>query len=138
MKRIVVVLLCFFSLIGVCSCGLFYSDEPAPALVLPQSSEIAKVELQKEGVWQEVEDEESVLALLKNAEPTTRESVNDSPYAETYYALCVQGEEERLVFGYLYERESFFGLISKWYFEVPYYGIYEVQEEHLSKVIEKK
>ena len=128
-KKLLAILLtlavCLFS-----SCRLFYADEPAPNLKIPNREEIT-------GVYDVVtsslrEDEESIekaIAFLLSAVPTRYESVNDAPYADSYYALSLETTEGSEFFGYFYEEKRVFGLISKWYLEMPYSGIYEVSED---------
>ena len=128
-KKILAVLLTF----AVCllsSCRLFYADEPAPALNIPSKAEIIGVyDVLTSELLEDEESIENALAFLLSAVPTRYESVNDNPYADCYYALSLETTEGCEFFGYFYEEKQFFGLVSKWYLEMPYSGIYEVSED---------
>ena len=56
--------------------------------------------------------------LLKDAKPTHRQSVNDSPYADGYYAVTLESETMENGPFYVYEDGK------KTYIEFPYEGIY--------------
>ena len=118
------VAVCLFS-----SCGLFYKDEPAPILQIPSKEEITGVFVSSLDAKQDEESIEKAIAFLSSTVPTRYESVNDRPYAEPCYTFWIETAEEITCMGYFYEEKDFFGIKSKWYFEIPYYGIYEVSEE---------
>ena len=135
-KLLVVVLtliVCLFS-----SCRLFYADEPAPALKIPSKAEIIGVyDVSTSEIRADEESIENALAFLLSAIPTRYESVNDNPYSDCYYALSLETTKGSEFFGYFYEEKQFFGLVSKWYLEMPYYGIYEVSEECALALLEE-
>ena len=135
-KLLVVVLtliVCLFS-----SCRLFYADEPAPVLQIPSKEEITGVCVKTSlEVRTDEESIENAIAFLQSAVPTRYESVNDTPYADCYYGLSLETTEGSEFFGYFYEEKRVFGLISKWYLEMPYSGIYEVSEECALALLEE-
>lgn len=64
---------------------------------------------------------DDILVYLKKAKPTRSISVSESPGTTPYY--CVEVEtKERLYIYYIYEKKS------KVYVEVPYYGVYIIDE----------
>ena len=135
-KLLVVVLtliVCLFS-----SCRLFYADEPAPVLQIPSKEEITGVCVKTSlEVRTDEESIENAIAFLQSTVPTRYESVNDTPYAEPCYFFCLETTEGRMFRGFFYEEKSFLGLVSKWYFEMPYSGIYEVSEERALALLEE-
>ena len=137
-SKIAVLLLALLTISLFSSCRIFYTDEPAPALNIPSKEEITGVCIQS--TLEPLEDEDSIdkaIAFLSSATPTRFESVNDSPYADCYYALYLETAEGSEFFGYFYEEKRVFGLISKWYLEMPYSGIYEVSTECALALLEK-
>ena len=126
--------------VAVCllsSCRLFYKDEPAPALNVPSKEEITGVFVSSLDAKQDEESIEKAIAFLSSTVPTRYESVNDRPYAEPCYTFWIETAEEITYMGYFYEEKDFFGIKSKWYFEIPYYGIYEVSEECALALLEE-
>jgi hypothetical protein len=136
-KKLVVLVLTFVVCL-LSSCRIFYTDKPAPTLKIPNKTDITGVCV---GMNLETrEDEESIekaIAFLLSATPTRYESVNDTPYADCYYGLSLETTEGSEFFGYFYEEKRVFGLISKWYLEMPYSGIYEVSEDCVLALLEK-
>ena len=132
------VIACLFS-----SCGLFYADEHAPVLEIPSLEEIESVYIGVgycgDGTARTDEEiKQKAIAFLESAIPTKRESVNDTPGREVYYRFYINGAEKQyLCGGYFYEDKSLFGLVSKWYYEIPYNGIYEVSKECALALLEK-
>jgi hypothetical protein len=121
------------------SCGLFSNDEPAPTLEIPRIEEITGVYIHSSvDVIADEETIERAVALLESAIPTTRWSVNDVPNYEPMYFFALQVEEgmSSLFRGYIYEVERYFGLVSDWYFEIPYYGVYEVSTDCVLALLE--
>lgn len=123
------------------SCGLFYADEPAPKIEITDKPMVlsAVVRQYKDGfaVADSIEVQTHIaIEFLQNAVPTKRESVNDTPASSTVYKLVLEMEEnEAYKIGFIYEVERLFGLYSQWYYEIPYYGIYEVSEESVTSII---
>lgn len=58
------------------------------------------------------------------AVPTRIPSVNEIPYAESYYTVMFK-DEFIVPFGYIYETKS------KAFWEVPYLGVYKLDKEVL-------
>ena len=135
---IAITIACLFS-----SCGLFYADDPAPELEIPKIKEIESVYIgvgyHSDGIARTDEEiKQKAIDFLQSAIPTKRESVNDTPNREVYYRFYINGAEKQyLCGGYFYEDKSLFGLVSKWYYEVPYNGIYEVSKECALALLEK-
>ncbi|WP_312046262.1 DUF5301 domain-containing protein [Anaerotignum sp.] len=75
-------------------------------------------------VYTEKEDVEEISNYIASAKPTRKISMNDTPYNKPYYKIDMEtdGGIYRI---YLYEDNS------NMYIELPYYGIYVVDEKIL-------
>lgn len=69
----------------------------------------------------DVKDYKVLLSGIINSVPTIKKSVNDRPYAENYYTLTVNTENEQYTY-FIYRNGS------RCYIEKPYEGIYKVHE----------
>ena len=119
------------------SCGLFYRNDPAPPPYLPNRTEITSVRVSSYPnmtLLSSSEEIDFVLAILFNATPTKIESVNDTPNAEDLYGIQILAGESSTLF-YLYKRERYLGLVTQWYIEQPYRGIYEISEEDANSLL---
>ena len=120
------------------SCGLFYTDEPASPY-LPDRTEVTDVRIypypngNDDTLLASNEEIDFVIAILSNATPI-RESVNDSPNADDLYCIQILAGESSTRF-YLYKRERWLGLVTQWYIEQPYRGIYEISEEEANSLL---
>ena len=118
-KRILIIL----SIIIVAIAAVFvknYNDSKLPApIVVPTDIELVKIE--HDHAEEHCFDKEWISGLeglLKDAKPTHRQSVNDSPYADDYYAVTFESETMDNDPFYVYEDDK------KTYIEFPYEGIY--------------
>ena len=118
-KRILIIL----SIIIVAIAAVFvknYNDSKLPApIVVPTDIELVKIE--HDHAEENCFDKEWISGLeglLKDAKPTHRQSVNDSPYADDYYAVTFESETMDNDPFYVYEDDK------KTYIEFPYEGIY--------------
>ena len=129
MKKLCV--LAMASLLTFSSCALLNTEE-APAPILPETALGVSVCLGFDATnHTAIMDNgkiEQVISIIETATPTKRQSVNDTPYADEVYCVRFIGEEEYIP-TYLYQDERLFGLISHWYLEQPYHGIYEITKE---------
>ena len=127
MKKLCV--LAMASLLTFSSCALLNTEE-APAPILPETplgvSVCSKVETNPKQIL-DAEKTEQVISIIESATPTKRQSNNDTPYADEVYVIQFITQEESLP-TYLYQKESLFGLISHWYLEQPYHGVYEISQ----------
>ena len=128
MKKLCI--LAMASLLTFSSCAMLDFEE-APAPILPETplgvSVCLNVETNPKQIL-DAEKTEQVISIIESATPTKRQSNNDTPYADEVYCVRFIGEEEYIP-TYLYQDERFFGLISHWYLEQPYHGIYEISED---------
>ena len=127
MKKLCV--LAMASLLTFSSCALL-NTEDAPAPILPETplgvSVCSNVETNPKEIL-DAEKTEQVISIIESATPTKRQSNNDTPYADEVYVIQFITQEESLP-TYLYQKKSFFGLISHWYLEQPYHGVYEISQ----------
>lgn len=137
MKKITIFLLTVLFLLSLSSCYLFYSDSTPPYLDFKDST--VKIEISdKSGVSRTLTDSaeiEEILSVLKKAEPTRRESVNDTPAKDEYWVIRVIFAESTDTL-YLYKSNRFFGIVSSWYVERPYSGIYEIREQDAKSILD--
>jgi hypothetical protein len=128
---LILLITCAFTLSGC----IFHEDRPAPTIQL-SSADLVNLQYYKhpdeEIFYADTQDEIDVFyELFSRAEPTKLSSVNDSPYAETYYVFKTQDSRTF----YLYETERCFGLFKEWYLESPYVGKYEITDAVAQKVV---
>lgn len=117
-------ILILFSIIGLSSCFVDYGD-PAPPLPDFKNQNIKFISA---FIYDENEceitgdDRDRVLDYLEKAEPTRIPSENDSVYSEDYRGINIK-TEERTHHLFVYKDGN------KTYLEIPYIGVYEVDEE---------
>ena len=147
MKKFSTLITILLTTILFSSCGLFYMNEPAPPLYLPERTEIIEILLydnteddrhfrgDSDAILTSNEQIDFVLNILANTTPTKKESVNDSPYVDEFLLIHINTNSSSYHFSYLYKRERYFGLITQWYIEQPYRGIYEISEEEAQSLL---
>ena len=139
MKKLLALILVVLCCFNLASCGLFFSNEPAPPLSLPSLEKVFAV-IVSEG--QDATNQESLskeqiaqaLQILNGAVPTKEQSVNDYPSSDQVYAINIIAEEQRITL-FLFKAQSLFGLKTEWKVELPYYGIYQISTEDADKFI---
>ena len=130
MKKLCI--LAMASLLTFSSCAMLDFEE-APAPLVPETALAVSIHPHLDACNPNaIFDEEKiaqVISIIESATPTKRQSNNDTPYADEVYVIQFITQEESLL-TYLYQKESLFGLISHWYLEQPYHGIYEIAKEN--------
>ncbi len=138
MKAFLTTVSLIFCAIFFSSC-VFYESEPAPKLQKTQdwvwgARYYANT---KDAVFY-VDTEEEAIAfhqLLETAIPTRTASVNDSPTnVDEYFTLEIIKSGTHYNY-YLYKRTRFFSLITQWYLEIPYYGVYKTPTESAQEIV---
>lgn len=119
-------------LLTVIMCFVLASCGKADPIVLPDRDNIANISVVIDGEIIYHEDSswiDSVMSGIADAEPTSKESVQDVPQVDDYIKLDIQ------LFGgvstvFAYEKDG------KYYIEQPYQGIYELDSDTYSRIIE--
>ncbi len=119
-------------LLTVIMCFVLASCGKADPIVLPDRDNIANISVVIDGEIIYHEDSswiDSVMSGIADAEPTSKESVQDVPQVDDYIKLDIQ------LFGgvstvFAYEEDG------KYYIEQPYQGIYELDSDTYSRIIE--
>ena len=132
MKKIVILVVALAIIAGLIIGGylmidsLFPKADPinAPSASSVVSMTVKKNENRNDGDLREIAnaDVDSILSKLSEAEPTRKMSVQDSPDAQTYYEIAVK-TNERTHYFYIYFESG------TCYVEIPYEGIYTVDNE---------
>lgn len=123
MKKAFIIVLSIFLLVTV---GLYITDHVLrnDSIVCPDESKVVSITVAKDEGEEKQVDEDDYLPLLsciRNAVPTVKDSVNDRPYAESYYTLTVSTEDMQYRY-FVYQKGS------QYYIEMPYMGIYKTHE----------
>lgn len=98
----------------------------APDIVVPGDEEIFEIAvLGKEGdkIFLDDAAADEILAFMRDCQPTRNWTVNDYPYVDEYYIITVYTSEEGNGYRYFVYRED-----GRVYLELPYYGVYTVDE----------
>lgn len=119
-------------LLTVIMCFVLASCGKADPIVLPDRDNIANISVVIDGEIIYHEDSswiDSVMSGIADAEPTSKESVQDVPQVDDYIKLDIQ------LFGgvstvFAYEEDG------KYYIEQPYQGIYKLDSDTYSRIIE--
>lgn len=93
-------------------------------ITCPDETKVTSMVLSKvDGEEKEIAEEDYTLFLtcIRNAVPTIKDSVNDTPYEKEYYTLTISTEWEQYRY-YVYQKGS------QYYIEKPYEGIYKAHE----------
>ena len=132
MKKIVILVVALAIIAGLIIGGylmidsLFPKADPinAPSASSVVSMTVKKNENRNDGDLREIAnvDVDSILSKLSEAEPTRKMSVQDSPDAQTYYEIAAK-TNERTHYFYIYFESG------TCYVEIPYEGIYTVDNE---------
>lgn len=119
-------------LLTVIMCFVLASCGKADPIVLPDRDNIANISVVIDGEIIYHEDSawiDCVMSGIADAEPTSKESVHDVPQVDDYIKLDIQ------LYGgvstvFAYEEYG------KYYIEQPYQGIYELDSDTYSRIIE--
>jgi|LSQX01.3.fsa_nt_gb hypothetical protein len=102
----------------------------AESIQFPNIEKISTIEISKNSLDIKYTDNETIVTIasfFKNAKPTRKVSVNESPYVKEYYIVNIITEDSsRFYSSYIYQENS------KWYIEQPYWGIYEIDVDIIS------
>lgn len=126
MKSTAAILLTVIMCFSLASCG------KADPIVLPDRDDIANISVVIDGETIYHEDSawiDSVMFGIADAEPTSKESVQDVPQVDDYIKLDIQ------LYGgvstvFAYEEDG------KYYIEQPYQGIYELDSDTYTLITE--
>ena len=131
MKKIIIPIIVIVILAGLILGGYFVIDSLFPKadpINVPSASSVVSMTVKKnenrnDGDLREIAnaDVDSILSKLSEAEPTRKMSVQDSPDAKTYYEIAVKTNERTHYFYVYFENGDC-------YVEIPYEGIYTVDE----------
>ena len=89
----------------------------------PEAEDITSIMVVKDGKSSSVDmpDQNELLRYIRSAQPTRKQSVNDTPAVKTYYLIRIKTSEPEY-FYYAYESGSHA------YIEIPYQGIYKAEQ----------
>lgn len=123
MKKAFIILLSLFLLLTF---GLYLTDHVLrnDPIVCPDETKVVSITVAEgEGEAREIPEEDflPLLTCVRNAVPTMKDSVNDTPYEKEYYTLTVSTEWEQYRY-YVYKKGS------QYFIEMPYMGIYKAHE----------
>ena len=131
MKKIIIPIIVIVILAGLILGGYFVIDSLFPKadpINVPSASSVVSMTVKKNENRNDRDlreianaDVDSILSKLSEAEPTRKMSVQDSPDAKTYYEIAVK-TNERIHYFYVYFENG------TCYVEIPYEGIYTVEE----------
>lgn len=123
MKKAFIIVLSAFLIITV---GLYITDHVLrnDPIVCPDETKVVSITVAEgEGEAKQVDEDDflPILTCIRNAVPTIKDSVNDTPYEKEYYTLDVSTEWEQYRY-YVYQKGS------QYYIEMPYIGVYKAHE----------
>ncbi len=126
-KFLIVVFVIFFSVVTIAGFLAVYNPNPtAPPIYYPAEEPITSITVSQKvdeiPIKINETDFEELLQIICSAEPTRKPSVNDRPYAESYYILDI--ETAAMTYRYFVYTEN-----SKIYLELPYQGIYRADQQ---------
>ena len=101
----------------------------APDIIIPGDEEIFEIAISGgngDKVFLDDTDEDKIISFMRSCQPTRNWTVNDYPTAESYYIVTVYTSEDGNGYRYfVYEEDG------RVYLELPYHGVYTVDEEIL-------
>lgn len=118
MKRIIILFPVCLILLFVFGCTAAKKADPP---VLPESSEVRSIRIEKGGESTVHTDEEYIyefVALLTGLEAANKESIQDYPYVDEYITIHLNSSDEADTTLFFYEENG------RKYLEQPYQGIY--------------
>lgn len=123
MKKAFIIVLSAFLIITV---GLYITDHVLrnDPIVCPDETKVVSITVAEgEGEVKQVPEDDflPILTCIRNAVPTIKDSVNDTPYEKEYYTLTVSTEGMQYRY-FVYQKGS------QYYIEMPYMGIYKTHE----------
>ena len=101
----------------------------APDVVIPGDDEIFEIAVSGDDggkIFLDDQDEDTILSFMRDCQPTREWTVNDYPTVESYYIVTVYTSEDGNGYRYFIYEEN--GHV---YLELPYHGVYTVDEEIL-------
>lgn len=124
MKRSMLVFLVCLAVLGMLGAGC--GEREAPAVDLPEVSEIALVTVEREAeraVYTDPEWIGKLVAAMEAAEPTARQSIQDAPNENDLISVHLTLEEGGGQTWFFYRKAG------RYFLERPYQGIYRTGEE---------
>ena len=101
----------------------------APDIIIPEDDEIFEIAVSGDDggkIFLDDQDEDKILLFMRNCQPTREWTVNDYPTVESYYIVTVYTSEDGNGYRYFVYEEG-----GRVYLELPYHGVYTVDEEIL-------
>ena len=101
----------------------------APDIIIPEDEEIFEIAVSEKGgdkIFLDDAAEDDILAFMRGCRPTRNWTINDYPYVNEYYIITVYTSGDGDGYRYFVYRED-----GRVYLELPYHGVYEVDEEIL-------
>ena len=101
----------------------------APDIIIPEDEEIFEITVSEKGgdkIFLDDAAEDEILAFMRGCQPTRNWTVNDYPCVDEYYIITVYTSGDGDGYRYFVYRED-----GRVYLELPYHGVYEVDEEIL-------
>lgn len=122
MKKVYFLLGCVLAVaVLLTACG-----KKAPPLQLPEAKAVTSIAVTAGGTTEIHLEEEWIEQMMEdfiNAEPTGRESVQDTPLAEDWLKIEIQPETGGVMTLFAYQKTG------QEYLEQPYQGIYRLEKE---------
>lgn len=112
--------------------GYYMYDKMFPMaldIIIPEDEEIFEIAVSEKGgdkIFLDDAAEDGILAFMRECQPTRNWTVNDYPCVDEYYIITVYTSEDGDGYRYFVYKED-----GRVYLELPYHGIYEVDEEIL-------
>ena len=98
----------------------------ATDIIIPGDDEIYEIAIsygQGDKIFLDDKDENIILAFMRDCQPTRNWTINDYPTVESYYIVTVYTSEDGNGYRYFIYEEN--GHV---YLELPYHGVYTVDE----------
>lgn len=125
LKRRQIVLSVFFLLCVLLSAWVYRTFDKvfpkAPAICYPAAEDVLSVSVVSDSGNSCTADTQALLARLRKATPTRRQSLNDTPSQRPYYFLTVEAKDRQYRY-FIYEDNALV------YIEIPYEGVYRTDK----------
>ncbi len=131
MKRKQIVLSVFFLLCVLLAAGVYRTFDKvfpkAPAICYPIPEKVLSVSVISDTGSPCTADGQAVLARLRKATPTRRQSLNDTPTERPYYLVTVEARDRQYRY-FVYEENALV------YIEIPYEGVYRTDKKIFQEI----
>lgn len=127
-KKVVVFILgvALFLMVGILIC---YKISTPDLISLPISKDISSIEIIDKSDTKYLETPEKIEEILKifcDSKLTGRESVQDVPLVDDYMTIFLNLKNGEITTLYVYQENGV------WFIELPYQGIYEINQSQLA------